>query len=224
MFTRFAVYFTPSGKFADFGSRWLGWDLARGEACAHPDELGLDCAALARRPRRYGFHATIKPPFRLIDGSSLLELDQAVAALCRALDPVLLPELRLARLGRFLALVPQGEQLAVNQLAARVVRDLDRFRRPPEDAELASRLTGNLNAAQRRNLRDWGYPHVMQQFRFHITLTGPLDDTQADQVQAVLGSHLAPLLTNPFAIDSLTLVGEDQNGFFHQIQRYILRS
>ena len=79
-YRRYALYYTPpQGEFADFGAAWLGWDAGRGVAVAQPVLPGLDIAALTAAPRKYGFHATLKPPFRLADGTSAADLAQATA-------------------------------------------------------------------------------------------------------------------------------------------------
>ena len=71
-------------------------------------------------------------------------------------------------------------------------------------------------------LQRWGYPHVMEEFRFHMTLTGSLPAAELAAVEAVLAPRLALLLPAPFAIDALTLLGEDADGRFHQISRAAL--
>lgn len=222
MFTRYAVYFTPSGHLAEFGATWLGWNLATGTTCPHPKGTGLDIAKLTRTPRKYGMHGTIKPPFRLKDGTDVDGLQSALADLARTLPPVVLDSLNLSRIGRFLALVPAGDTSQLADLAARVVSELDMFRAPPTDAELAKRRKARLSPAQEQHLLDWGYPYVMDQFRFHITLTGGLDDTTAQNALAALAPMVAQVLPVPFVIDSLTVVGEDSGGFFHEIHRYTL--
>ena len=130
--------------------------------------------------------------------------------------------LALTRLGGFLALTPDGDQAPLADLAARIVRDLDSFRAPPSEAELARRRKPNLSARQQELLTLWGYPYVMEAFRFHITLTGRLPKAQALQTLAVLTPHLAPLLPAPFTITDLTLAGEDDAGLFHALQRFPL--
>ena len=70
--TRYAIYYAPDpGPLADFGAAWLGWDIASGRAVAPPDigPLPRPVEEITRTPRKYGLHATIKPPFRLIDGT-----------------------------------------------------------------------------------------------------------------------------------------------------------
>lgn len=224
-FQRYAIYVMPEGKLARLGAAWLGWDALAGTAADHPAVNGLPrpLSEITATPRKYGLHATIKPPFRLAEGATLARLMADLAALCDRLDPVTVDGLTLARLGGFLALVPEGQPDRLNALAAQVVTGLDRHRAPLTEAELARRRAGGrLSPQQEANLAQWGYPHVLDQFRFHITLTGNLPRPEADTVAEVLSPHLSPLLPRPFAIDSLCLMGEDEAGMFHLIHRYAL--
>ncbi|MFL4468849.1 DUF1045 domain-containing protein [Tateyamaria armeniaca] len=224
MFTRYAIYYTPAPgtPLADFGARWLGWDSADGVARPHPKMNGLDVAHITARPRKYGFHGTIKPPFYLAEGTTAQGLSDAVDALCADAAPVALDGLKLSRLGRFLALVPSGDASDLAALAARGVQELDAYRAPPTEAELAKRRGARLSAAQEAQLVRWGYPYVLDQFRFHLTLTGPLDDETADHAQTALADPLSDLDLAPYHIDGLTLLGEDEHGKFQQIHRYTL--
>ncbi|WP_415922002.1 DUF1045 domain-containing protein [Tateyamaria sp. SN6-1] len=221
MYKRYAIYCVPApdSDLARFGAAWLGWDSAVGAAVPQPEIAGLDVAALTNRPRKYGFHGTIKPPFRLADGQSLTGLQDALAQLCATAAPVTLDGLRLARIGRFLALVPEGNAAALQDLAARAVADLDAFRAPATPQELAKRRAARLTLAQDALLEKWGYPYVMDAFRFHLTLTGPLDHRAEHPASKALESHLAKLSLRPYRIDALTLLGEDDTGYFHQIVR-----
>ncbi|MGP6087182.1 DUF1045 domain-containing protein [Antarctobacter jejuensis] len=224
-FSRYAVYVTlPKGPLSDFGSAWLGWNAATGERPDAPIVPGLPMPAheITATPRKYGLHGTIKPPFRLADGHSHDELHDAVAAFCAARAPVVLDGLALTRLGSFLALTPVGETDALSALAADSVRDLDPFRAPLTEDEMAKRRKSRLGARQEALLAKWGYPHVMEHFRFHITLSGKLDTARAEQVRAALLPQLEDRLPRPFTIDALTLCGEDQTGYFHELHRYAL--
>lgn len=223
-FRRFALYHAPRGALAEFGAAWLGWDALRGREVAHPDVPGLPrpLAAITEAPRRYGLHATIKPPFRLAPGLCVADLHDAAAALCATLGPVRLPGLALSRLGGFLALTPLGDAAALTHLAADMVAGLDRFRAPPTPGEIARRNPDRLNAQERRNLADWGYPYVMEAFRFHITLTGPLPEAEAARVRDILAPRVAPHLPAPYAVDALCLFGESADGRFRLIHRYDL--
>lgn len=221
-FDRYAIYFTPQGSLAEAGAAWLGWDLARGRTVAHPDVAGLDVAALTETPRKYGPHATIKPPFVLAEGASADGLQAAFEVLCTRLAPVTLDGLALTPLGRFLALTPEGDTVALNAMAAEVVRGLDMFRAPPTEADLARRRQANLTPAQEANLIQWGYPYVMDAFRFHITLTSKLPKGDLPQVIAALAPYITPHLPQPFILDSLTLVGQAEDGMFHEVHRAAL--
>ncbi|MDK3075688.1 DUF1045 domain-containing protein [Sedimentitalea sp. JM2-8] len=219
MYQRLAVYFVPTGSLGAFGAAWLGWDLVAGRMRVQPDDAGLDIARVTEAPRRYGFHATIKPPFRMRGRQTQDDVRDAFAGLCGRLHPVDIAGLRLTRMGRFLALAPEQSCPEVMDLASRVVRGLDRFRAPLSDAELARRQKPGLTPDQARHLREWGYPHVMDQFRFHITLTGRLDPQTREAAEQMLRPRIAGVLPDPLRIDALTLVGEDADGAFHAIDR-----
>ncbi|MBC7133943.1 hypothetical protein PSA7680_00742 [Pseudoruegeria aquimaris] len=224
-FLRYAIYFAPQdGALAEFAARWLGWDSATGRRIKHPTIAGLPrpVEELTATPRKYGFHATIKPPFRLAPGSSRARLEADLAGLANRLAPARCKALRLARLGRFLALVPEGDARAISALAAETVAALDHHRAPPSEAELARRRAAGLSPAQEAMLQRWGYPYVMDEFRFHMTLTGRLQPGEAEAVEAALAPLLAPLLPAPFVIGDLCLFGEDDTGFFHQLERFSL--
>ncbi len=222
-YRRYAIYYTPPpGPLARFGAEWLGWDIAEGcSPAARPDIRGLpaDMDTLTETPRRYGFHATIKPPFRLAPTQTEAALTAALSAFCATRAPACAAGLELARLGRFLALVPVGDTGSINTLAADVVRDLDVFRAAPTAAEIARYDSPNLSAVQSRNLHRWGYPHVIDSFRWHMTLTGKHSRADIAKIHAALTPALTPLLPRPYTLDALSLTGEDAVGNFHLIRR-----
>jgi len=224
-FRRYAVYYAPrDGAFADAVASWLGWDPLRGVAVAHPDLAGLPLplAELTEEPRKYGFHGTIKAPFRLAEGVGFGDLQEEVAALATRLSPVVMPGFRLAALKGFVALLPEGDESDLLELGAEVVTELDPLRAALTGAEVAKRRPERLSARQRALLDQWGYPYVMEEFRFHLTLTGTLDEGQAQAVMAVLEPWLAPVLPRPFVIGDLCLFGEDAAGRFHLLSRHAL--
>lgn len=224
-FSRYAIYYAPPPKaeWARFATGWLGWDMQAGQGAGHPHlpDLPMPLADITRSPRKYGLHATLKPPFRLADGMSQDNLETACADLCRTLGPLTLEPLRLTRLGRFLALCPPAS-LGLSELAAACVRDLDRLRAPPSQAELDRRRAANLTSRQEANLIAWGYPHVLEDFRFHVTLTGRLAKPDLSAVQKVLQRNLTPLLPTSFTVSDLALTGEDADGRFHLVRRFQL--
>ena len=221
-FARYALYMVPEGEFYRKGADWLGWDSALGQPAVQPALGGLPQAAstITATPRKYGLHATIKPPFRLAPGRNAENLDAAARSFCAGLAPVIIPRLDIRRLGGFIAAVPAQPQAALQQLAAETVATLDPFRAALTEAELARRRKSRLTPRQEALLTQWGYPYVMAEFRFHITLSGALPQPEADSTCEVLAAHFAPVLPEPFVIDSLCLMGEDADGLFHLIHRY----
>lgn len=219
---RYAIYYAPeAGAFADAAASWLGWDPVTGQTVAQP-ELGLDLAAVTEEPRKYGFHGTIKPPFRLAQGVDFARLDAAVSRLAASLRPIEMPGLDLHFLERFLALTPAGDTRALQDLAARVVEDLDPLRAPLTEAEIARRRPERLSPRQRDLLDRYGYPFVMEEFRFHLTLSGPLDAAQKQALTGLAETYFAPHLPRPFRIAALCLFGEAEGGSFHLLHRYPL--
>lgn len=220
-FVRFALYLVPEGTIGGFGEEWLAWDMVRGVALPAPGHAPEGWEAITAEPRRYGFHATVKPPFRLAEGRDLAGLMAAVRDLCGTVAAFDCDGLRLASLDGFLALVPDGETGALDRFAARVVAELDGFRRPAGAEEIARRRKAGLTARQDAYLLRWGYPYVMEEFRAHFTLTGRLGP-ERKAVMAHLEARLAGVALRPFRVESLCLVGEQAKGGFRMIHRYAL--
>lgn len=219
---RYAVYYAPpAGGFAAAAASWLGWDPEAAKPVAHPD-IGMDLAALTAEPRKYGFHGTIKPPFRLAPGQDLAALQGAMTDLAASLAPVQMPGLDFLQIDGFLALVPQGDTGALGALAAQVVTRLEPFRAALTEAEIARRRPERLSPRQRELLALYGYPHVLEQFQFHLTLSGRLDPGQQATLRPLAEAHFTPHLPQPFRLQELCLFGEAQDGRFHLIHRYPL--
>jgi putative phosphonate metabolism protein len=210
---RYAIYWAPpaGSALAAIGEAWLGRSAVGGGAIGRPALAGLSRGALdeaTAEPRRYGLHATLKPPFRLADGRSATELEKALARFARQTRPVIAPPLRVKRIGRFLALAPETRAPDLDALAASCVERFDQFRAPADAAELARRRTGLLSPAQEANLLRWGYPYVMAEFRFHVSLTGAIEARLADRLVPLLGERFAEAMAAPLEIKEIALFAE----------------
>lgn len=203
MATRYAIYVVPRAgtPLGRFGARWLA-----------DETLGLEPAlhdGITAKPRRYGFHATLKAPFRLAEGRSPEGLRDALARFAAARPaPRPLP-LKLHSLGGFLALVPAADGSDIAALAQACVETFDPFRAPLTEAELARRRAGGLTPRQDDYLLRWGYPYVAEEYRFHMTLTDRLDDALRATVQSVLQPALAPLLRTALQVEALALLRQE---------------
>lgn len=207
---RYALYFAPvpDTPLHRFGSAWLGRDAATGRPVPQPEVPGVTperLAEITRPPALYGFHATLKPPFRLAGGCSEAGLLEAVAALAGERQPFAAPALTLAVIDGWRALVLQARCPEMQALCDEMVAALDPFRRPPDEAELARRLAAGLTPRQEALLRRWGYPYVFDEFRFHMTLTSRLDAAEGARIDAALAALAAPHLCDPLAVDGVAL-------------------
>jgi putative phosphonate metabolism protein len=214
---RYALYFTPPADdpLAMAAATWLGRDAFLDGNVAMPVVDGFapeDMKALTEDPRRYGFHATIKAPFTLAEGRSESELLQALdefSAECEAFD---IPRIKIGQLGPFFALVPAELCEPLQAFAGETVRRFEPFRAPLSPEDIARRKPDKLSLAQRDNLKNWGYPYVFDEFRFHMTLTGPVPSAQQPAMQKALDEAFAGFVDKPLSITTLALFVEPRRG------------
>jgi hypothetical protein len=169
--------------------------------------------ALTAEPRRYALHATLKAPFALASGCDVRALCAELAAFASSCEGFVMPPLRLAPIGRrFLALMPAEPCPPLDALAARCVTSFDHFRRPPAPDELSRRRAAGLDSVEEANLRRWGYPYVLDRFRFHVTLTGALDPASLERLRQPLAALFAPATREPMPITDIALFRESAPG------------
>lgn len=206
--SRYAIYYTPPPDSAleALGARWFADPAVE---------------ALTEQPRRYGFHATLKAPFRLAEGRDEAGLAAALAAFCAGRPPAGIGRLQLADLDGFLALVPERQDDALARLAGDCVTAFDGWRAPAGAAELARRRAAGLTASQEANLARWGYPYVLADFRFHMTLTRRLAPDETAEARRRLEPLLAPALARPATLEALSLAVEPAAGSSFEVRRRI---
>lgn len=224
---RYAIYAAPArgSALAAWGTAWLGRDAETGASLTQPSLPGWTAADIARVtefPRRYGLHATLKPPFHLAPGETESGLRQALALFAEGCAPPPPVPLRLASLGGFLALVPEGGAAPLCRLADDCVERFDRFRAAPSALELARRREARLSPREEAHLARWGYPYVFDAFRFHITLSGSLPEEERRRLAEALASFLAPVLAEPLQIRDLALFASEADGSFRLARRFPL--
>ena len=66
----------------------------------------------------------------------------------------------------------------------------------------------DLDPAQRAMLEAWGYPYVLDTFKFHITLTGNLADADLTAARARIESLGAGRLDRPMPVDAVTVYAQ----------------
>ncbi|WP_277182406.1 DUF1045 domain-containing protein [Caballeronia sp. BR00000012568055] len=178
---RIALYYAPPASSAWWreGCEWLGRDAENGLSFDTPAH------AVTQSPRRYGWHATLVAPFQCAPGvtfDDVLAVSRAWASSIARFDmPV-----RAAELGRFVALRPSddADDARLRSIAASALQSLATLRLMPSAADIARRVNEGMSARQIALLREWGYPYVLDEYRFHMTLSDSLDhaDTRASIV------------------------------------------
>ena len=219
---RFAIYAVPGAGLADAAGaalcqraeQWLGRSSS-GQPLTPGVPAGWTRAeldAITASARRYGFHATLKAPFRLADGRAPEELDAALAGFAAGHAGALVPRLSLECLGGFYALVPGAEAEGLHALADEVVTAFDAFRAAATEAEIARRHPASLTPRQRELLKTWGYPYVLDEFQFHLTLTDRIPRERRPAVERTLRSWFAASLGTTVLVGALALFTEHEPG------------
>jgi putative phosphonate metabolism protein len=225
---RYALYYAPPprSELGRFGAHLLGYDAFSGKTLRLPvdiEQMLPDWGELTRDPRKYGFHATLKAPMILADGASETELLTACENFAKAPRPLPMIKPVVNAIGDFIAIVPSQHSLQLEQLAADAVRHFDSLRAPLTPQDRARRHPERLTQRQRDYLDRWGYPYVMEEFRFHMTLTGRLPAERREAVLAILRQRFAALDMNSLAVDRLALFRQsDAHSRFRIVRQYSL--
>ncbi len=205
---RHAIYYAPlpGSTLHRLGSAWLGRDAVSGEPIKQPSIVGLK--EVTAEPARYGFHATLKAPFALNSGMKRVELGDGVALIAAQMETVTIQSLELHEIDGFLALAPSRKDRVLSFLSEICVCGLDSFRAKSSEEELARRRAANLTARQEQHLLKWGYPYVLDEFRFHMTLTRRLLPEEKPTLLAAANEHFAAVIGQPLDVDALTVFAE----------------
>jgi ribose 1,5-bisphosphokinase len=232
--TRYAIYFAPAADspWWHAGCKWLGRDPVSGIACPQrpiPHVPPALFEKITSEARRYGFHATLKAPFRLADNCSeqlLLTMAAEFAALQQALT---LYDVRIRALKDFLALRPSDFVDELRALAMHCVSYFDSLRAPPTDEELARYRRAGLTARQEFLLKKWGYQYTEEEFRFHMTLTDSLHGAPPEVVEAVRDAAQQCFANagaaEPLKVDAISIFRQDRpDGWFFPWKRFAFKS
>jgi hypothetical protein len=207
---RYAIYFAPARDSAL-------WQRAE-DWLAQPDLEPLTVSA-----RRYGFHATIKAPMTL--ALDYAELDAAMTAFVDEHSAVTLGGLAPRLLDGFLALTTEPQPKALTEFAAAAVEAFEPFREPLSEDERARRLRAPLTPRQVELVDRYGYPYVLEEFLFHMTLT----DRLAAELQGAMVERaeawFEDVLAEPVRLDRLVVFAEPEPGaaFERLAPDYVLR-
>lgn len=209
---RVAIYYAPltTDPLFSASSHWLGRDPVSGATMPQPDLP--DIAEITAEPCSYGFHATLKPPMRLAVGHDWPALVKATAALAERIAPFALPALAVSDVHGFLALREVEPCPSLQALADACVEQLDAFRAPPTEAELARRRRSRLTPEQDLMLERWGYPYVFSTWFFHMTLTRRLTADEKAVYQPAAERYFAEVAGCPRTVSDICLFTQSSLG------------
>jgi hypothetical protein len=230
--SRYALYLTPpsDSDLWRFGCDVIGRDALTGSTGAGFAPEGFEpegWRSLTSDPRRYGFHATLKAPFRLRADLDLVDLMDQVAAFARTFTLFDAGELHVGAINTdkgqsFVVLKPHGKSKPLCALEEAAVRGLDTLRAPLSDEELLRRNIARLTPRQRYYLEAWGYPYVIDEFRPHFTLSNAIADSTSI-VRSLQWEFSLRVASPLMRVDAVTLVGEmAPGGEFEVLRRFPL--
>ena len=107
----------------------------------------------------------------------------------------------------------------MDQLATNLVVGLDDLRQPPDESEIAKRASVGLTKQKHLLLKKWGYPYVLEEFRFHLTLSDALDQERSAALLDAARTIFSTATQSPIRISDVAAVGESETGMFHLIER-----
>jgi putative phosphonate metabolism protein len=229
-YPRYAIYYTaaPGSALDRFGASLLGYDAYSGEHLPFPDgvtQATPDWHDLTQDPRKYGFHATLKAPMALAPNKTEAELAAACESFAGLDRPIAMIEPVVDQISGFIAVIPAKPPAELELLAAEATKAFDSFRAHLTPEDRARRNPAKLTPRQRDHLERWGYPYVMEEFRFHMTLTGRLPAERREPVVAMLRNRFAATSLKTLAIDAIALCRQETpDDRFRVVGRWELRA
>jgi putative phosphonate metabolism protein len=226
-YNRVAIFYAPASKspLAEFGSNWLGWDIEKAIEAKHPEipKLPTPISDIIATPQKYGFHGTLKAPFRLNTEKSLDELRNALRRFSEPISKFTIGQMKVARLGNFVAIIQETASGQLQNFASTIVEHFEEFRAPLSDDDITKRRKTNLSPRQDELMLKWGYPFIFDEFKFHLTLTGKLNEHDAEITKNILAEYLSDILAEPLEVIDICLYGERGDGRFEIIGRFPLQ-
>jgi hypothetical protein len=204
---RYAIYFCPASDTA-LGRLGHDWLAASAQAPELPGISAERRNALLVKVRRYGWHATIRAPFTPADDVTCDDVRHAVTSVANACASFELP-LHIHRLAGFLALRPCVDCTQPKQLAATCLNALAPLCAPLSNEVLERRGAG-LDADEITLLQSYGYPYVLDRYRFHLTLSAPATEAEEQTMRRWFAPRVAGLSST--RVDALSICREATPG------------
>ena len=233
-YKRVAIYFLPkkNSSLENFGKNLLGRDINKKKKISltrrqkyfinrgftYFDELKDYC----EEPAKYGFHATLKAPFRLKRNVKTKNFYDVISHIAAQHSRFKIKGLKIVYSKKFTFITSRKPNKLLINLENDLVKHLDTFRAELNKTEIKKRIPDSLTFKQNKYLKEWGYPFVFDQFKFHMTLMNQNNNKLSNKQKLELEKLIYKTSNNVIEFNEISLLGENKNGYFEEIKRFKL--
>ena len=233
-YKRVAIYFLPkkNSSLENFGKNLLGRDINKKKKISltrrqkyfinrgftYFDELKDYC----EEPAKYGFHATLKAPFRLKRNVKTKNFYDVISHIAAQHSRFKIKGLKIVYSKKFTFITSRKPNKLLINLENDLVKHLDTFRAELNKTEIKKRIPDSLTFKQNKYLKEWGYPFVLDQFKFHMTLMNQNNNKLSNKQKLELEKLIYKISNNLLEFNEISLLGENKNGYFEEIKRFKL--
>ena len=233
-YSRYAIYYAPpkESSLEEFGRYWFGWDPLNAKLINNKHRINylnrfgiknlinIDKNVLI--PKKYGFHGTLIPPFKLNKNYSTNTLFKKTEDIAKKFKKFKFYKFKLKKINNFYAFVQNKKNNNINKLSNRLVRELFKFRSPLTKKEIDRRNPSKLSKLQLNILYKWGYPYIMSEFNFHMTLASEVTGNKLYFELKKIEKNKEIILNEINNFDKIYIFGENQKGMFENLENFSL--
>ena len=233
-YSRYAIYYAPpkESNLEEFGRYWFGWDPINAKSINNKQRINylngfgiknlknIDKNVLIAK--KYGFHGTLIPPFKLNKNYSTNTLFKKTEEIAKKFKKFKLYKFKLKKINNFYAFVQNKKNNNINKLSNRLVRELFKFRSPLTKKEIDRRNPSKLSKFQLNILYKWGYPYLMSEFKFHMTLASEVTGNKLYSELKKIENNKEIILNEINNFDKIYIFGENQKGMFENLENFSL--
>ena len=226
-YSRYAIYYAPpkESSLEEFGRYWFGWDPLNAKLINNKHRINylnrfgiknlinIDKNVLIAK--KYGFHGTLIPPFKLNKNYSTNTLFKKNEEIAKKFK-------KFKKMNNFYAFVQNKKNNNINKLSNRLVRELFKFRSPLTKKEIDRRNPSKLSKLQLNILYKWGYPYLMSEFNFHMTLASEVTGNKLYLELKKIERNKEIILNEINNFDKIYIFGENQKGMFENLENFSL--
>ncbi len=209
---RYAICYAPEqgSTLEAFDRSWFGRLNSKPTASLVPGLTFKRLEFLTTGPRNYGLHGTLKPSFELNPHTTEAALLAVAKIFAGRLGPITLPALELGEIGVIVSFVLTSSSAALEDLQSACVRAFDGYRQPLTNSQEESYKRNRLTVHQDKMLDHWGYPYVMEEFDFHISLTDPVpDEKERAAIMKALPKLAGAVLGKPLVMSEIAVFRQE---------------